>query len=156
MNRRYEDLERQLLEAKSRAEQVEEEQELARAAAAVARLTAPSEPTTVPAKTQTNGLDLAPVDNGASLLPVVPGRRRSREQATEQSSRRGPLTTTDAPQLLAGKSSAVQPHMDKVRALEEEMNEVLEVVNLHLGDMTVEENEPGAGTSRDYDKLRRQ
>ena len=135
---RYEDLEKQLLDAKSQAEQAEEEEELARAAAAVARLTAPDQ-----MDSDALGPSTEDSEGGGIVQPSSSGRR---------SSGRTVVTSRDEAAGQGGKASlaslskgVLQPHVARVRALEERMSEVLEVVN--LGEETTEEDEGRDGRS---------
>lgn len=142
---KYEDLQRQLLEAKSQAEQADEEEELARAAAAVARLTAPDEPM--------SSLDDAIIAGRWGLLGAATQSRGGMGSEAAQATGvaavagRGSRVSGQAASFnktLSGSGSGSDteaPH-EKVRALEEKMNEVLEHVN--LGD-SIDAQEEAAG-----------
>ncbi|GAX73890.1 hypothetical protein CEUSTIGMA_g1340.t1 [Chlamydomonas eustigma] len=146
---KYEDLQNQLMVAKSQAEQVEEEEELERAAAAVARLTAPETSGTSSSRLQTMAGQAL---RGASLLTALQtdNSRDASSLSGEKYGHPGVTLTTGKKESMgqsgnAASSSARQesqaaveptlgPHLEKVRALEVQMNEVLEVVKLGDGE----------------------
>lgn len=118
------------MDAKSQAEQAEEEEELARAAAAVARLTAPDQEDSDSPIAGNSGRDdsSSPSSQDPTGSVRIPGSSRNDAMGAGRK----------AAGLASLSQGVLQPHEAKVRALEERMSEVLEVVN--LGE-TVEEEE---------------
>ena len=139
---KYEDLERQLRDAKSQAEQAEEEQELARAAAAVARSVSGGSSGTLSEDPECSLDEAAGAAVGSPSCIVSDAGETTGDAAQAAVSGWGWGVGSETPP-----GAAVQPHVDKVRALEEQLSEVRDVV--HLGDMSSteeseEEEEKGA------------
>ena len=141
---KYEDLERQLLDAKSQAEQADEEEQLARAAAAVARLTAPDDPTFMSSvdEASINRWPMGVMQRGGGIGSTAGSTSSSDRNALSRAS------ISSAPWTSNGYGSDSESSHEKVRALEEKMSEVMEHVN--LGD-SLESADEGAVANKVID-----
>jgi hypothetical protein len=133
---RYEELQRQLVNAQAAAEIEEEEAELARAAAAVARLVAPDSPTNNSSNNSSSGGN----SSGAS-----PGSSTGAGQAAGSNGNKGRgsgAASTASVSLLSSDDEGAGPAAAKLRLLEQEVEEALQEVH-----SAPEDDAPSAGLS---------